>query len=74
MRPERPALVVAMFHVLFADAAAMNRHEVDPQQRTTTAVFAQFVAHFLAARLHVRVAGRRAARPRPGRQVCAHHV
>ena len=48
LRPERPALVVAMFHVLFADAAAMSRHEVDPQQRTTAAVFAQFVAHFLA--------------------------
>jgi peptidoglycan/xylan/chitin deacetylase (PgdA/CDA1 family) len=47
-RPERPALLVFMFHVLFEDAAAMHRHEVDPQQRITTGIFAQFVAHFLA--------------------------
>jgi len=46
--PERPALLVFMFHVLFEDAAAMSRHEVDPQQRITTDIFARFVAHFLA--------------------------
>ena len=45
---ERPALVIAMFHVLFADAAAMSRHEVDPQQHTTVDSFARFVAYFLA--------------------------
>lgn len=48
VRPERPALLVFMFHVLFEDAAAMSRHEVDPQQRITTGIFAQLVAHFLA--------------------------
>lgn len=45
---ERPALLVFMFHVLFESQAAMERHEVDPQQRITTEVFEQFVAHFLA--------------------------
>ncbi|TDN38344.1 polysaccharide deacetylase family protein [Hymenobacter sp. UV11] len=48
VRPERPALLVFMFHALFEDAAAMSRHELDPQQRITTAIFAQFVAHFVA--------------------------
>ncbi|NML67710.1 polysaccharide deacetylase family protein [Hymenobacter sp. RP-2-7] len=37
-----------MFHVLFEDEAAMLRHEVDPQQRITVELFAQFVADFLA--------------------------
>ncbi|MFD1467605.1 polysaccharide deacetylase family protein [Hymenobacter caeli] len=46
--PERPALLVFMFHVLFEDVDEMERHEVDPQQRITTEVFAQFVAYFLA--------------------------
>jgi len=46
--PERPALLVFMFHVLFADEAAMAQNLVDPQQRITTQIFAQFVAYFLA--------------------------
>lgn len=46
--PERPALLVFMFHVLFESAAAMGQHEVDPQQRITTEIFEQFVANFLA--------------------------
>ncbi|AMR27352.1 hypothetical protein A0257_09770 [Hymenobacter psoromatis] len=46
--PERPALLVFMFHVLFESAAAIARNEVDPQQRITTLIFDQFVANFLA--------------------------
>ena len=46
--PERPALLVFMFHVLFADEAAMARNLVDPQQRITTGIFAQFVAYYRA--------------------------
>lgn len=46
--PERPALLAFMFHVLFEDEAAMNRHEVDPQQRITVRVFEEFVAYFVA--------------------------
>lgn len=46
--PERPALLVFMFHVLFADEAAMGQHLVDPQQRITTRIFNQFVAYYRA--------------------------
>lgn len=46
--PERPALLAFMFHVLFESEAAMERQEVDPQQRITTEIFEQFVAYFLA--------------------------
>ena len=46
--PERPALLVFMFHVLFEDEAAMARNVVDPQQRITTGIFARFVAYYLA--------------------------
>lgn len=45
--PERPALLVFMFHVLFEDEAAMTLNLVDPQQRITTRIFAQFVAYYL---------------------------
>ncbi|WP_161599557.1 polysaccharide deacetylase family protein [Hymenobacter nivis] len=47
-RPERPALLAFMFHVLFEDEAAMDRHEVDPQQRITVGMFEEFVAYFVA--------------------------
>ncbi|RZK24662.1 MAG: hypothetical protein EOO56_00540 [Hymenobacter sp.] len=46
--PERPALLVFMFHVLFEDEAAMAQGLVDPQQRITTRVFAEFVAYYQA--------------------------
>jgi peptidoglycan/xylan/chitin deacetylase (PgdA/CDA1 family) len=46
--PERPALLAFMFHALFEDETALARHEVDPQQRITTAIFEQFIAYFLA--------------------------
>ena len=43
--PERPALLVFMFHVLSEDATAMTRNLVDPQQRITVQVFTEFVAY-----------------------------
>ena len=46
--PERPALLVFMFHVLFEDEAAMDQHEVDSHQRITVRGFDQFVAYFVA--------------------------
>lgn len=46
LKPERPALLIFMFHVLFEDEAALNRHLVDPQQRITTTIFAAFIAYF----------------------------
>ena len=45
---ERSALLVFMFHVLFETEAAMALHLLDPQQRITAPVFAEFVAYFLA--------------------------
>jgi peptidoglycan/xylan/chitin deacetylase (PgdA/CDA1 family) len=48
VRPERPALLVFMFHVLFEGEAAMKQNLVDPQQRITTQVFAEFVAYYQA--------------------------
>ncbi len=48
LRPERPALLVFMFHVLFEHEADMQRHLVDPQQRITTQVFAEFIAYYQA--------------------------
>ena len=36
--PERPALLVFMFHVLFEEEAAMARQLVDPQQHITTRI------------------------------------
>lgn len=48
MVPERPAILIFMFHVLFEDEAAMDRHLVDPQQHITTAIFAEFVAYYQA--------------------------
>lgn len=48
-QPERPALLAFMFHVLFEDADALARNQtVDPQQRITVPVLAEFVAYFLA--------------------------
>jgi peptidoglycan/xylan/chitin deacetylase (PgdA/CDA1 family) len=44
--PERPALLVFMFHVLFENETAMKLRLVDPQQRITTQVFAEFVAYY----------------------------
>ena len=46
--PERPALLVFMFHVLFEHEADIQRHLVDPQQRVTTQVFAEFIAYYQA--------------------------
>lgn len=46
VRPERPALLIFMFHVLFESEAAMKLNLVDPQQRITTQVFAEFVAYY----------------------------
>lgn len=46
--PERPALLIFMFHVLFEDDAAMARQLVDPQQRITTRIFAEFIAYYRA--------------------------
>ncbi|AWM34174.1 hypothetical protein DDQ68_16110 [Hymenobacter nivis] len=36
--PERLALMVSMFHVLFGNANEMERYKVDPQQRITTGI------------------------------------
>jgi peptidoglycan/xylan/chitin deacetylase (PgdA/CDA1 family) len=46
--PERPALLIFMFHVLFEDKAAMTRQLVDPQQHITTQIFAEFIAYYQA--------------------------
>lgn len=48
LQPERPALVVFAFHVLFPDQQALGRHLVDPQQQTTVAMLAQLLAYFQA--------------------------
>jgi peptidoglycan/xylan/chitin deacetylase (PgdA/CDA1 family) len=48
LRPERPALLIFMFHVLFEDKAAIARHLVDPQQHITTQAFAEFIAYYQA--------------------------
>jgi peptidoglycan/xylan/chitin deacetylase (PgdA/CDA1 family) len=46
--PERPALLIFMFHVLFEDKAAIARQLVDPQQHITTQIFAEFIAYYQA--------------------------
>jgi peptidoglycan/xylan/chitin deacetylase (PgdA/CDA1 family) len=46
--PERPALLIFMFHVLFADEAAQAQQLVDPQQHITTRIFAEFIAYYQA--------------------------
>lgn len=48
VQPERPALLVFMFHVLFETEAAMQLDLVDPQQRITTQIFADFVTYYQA--------------------------
>ncbi|RZK29941.1 MAG: hypothetical protein EOO63_07940, partial [Hymenobacter sp.] len=44
--PERPALLIFMFHVLFEDKRDMERQLVDPQQHITTQIFAEFIAYY----------------------------
>ena len=48
LMPERPALLIFMFHVLFEDEAAQARQLVDPQQHITTRIFAEFIAYYQA--------------------------
>lgn len=44
--PERPALLIFMFHVLFENKRDMERQLVDPQQHITTQIFAEFIAYY----------------------------
>ncbi len=44
---ERDSLSVFLFHSLFRDESEIDRHRVDPMQRTTIAQFRQFIQYYM---------------------------